>query len=58
MEGEIKALASKVHAMAGIQERSLGLSPAALWDLTSDWQALREEGGALQVRCRCAVALR
>ena len=44
--------------MAGIQERSLGLSPAALWDLTSDWQALREEGGALQVRCRCAVALR
>ena len=56
VEGEIRALASRVHAVAGIHERSLGLSPVALWDLPSDRQALREEGTLQVVKCSSKVS--
>ncbi|GAB4816826.1 hypothetical protein N2152v2_003872 [Parachlorella kessleri] len=43
LEEEIKSIASKVHALAGIQESQLGLGPATTWDLVSDRQAMQEE---------------
>jgi hypothetical protein len=51
LEGDLKAISTKVNELSGIKESDTGLAHPSRWDLVSDKQAMQEEQPLQVSRC-------